>query len=247
MKKPYIHSEKVHNTRAPEVVVPIIQELFQVNSVLDVGCGLGTWLKVFIQKNVPIENVLGLDGSYINYDQLVINRKNFKEVDLKKPFELSQKFDLAICLEVAEHLPETSANDLVRSLCNHSDTVIFSAAIPGQVGQNHINEQWPNYWKELFLKHGFSRRDLIRPKIWKNENVDIWYRQNMFVFTKTSDEEFDESILLAEIHPQLWASKIDEINSLTHEIDDFHKGKAGVERSFKALKMAIKNKFFLRE
>lgn len=243
MQKKYIHTEQIHNTKAAEIVVPLIQELFRVKSVLDVGCGTGTWLRIF--NEYGITDFLGLDGSYVNHNQLVISPSHFKEADLTKPFDLQRKFDLVICLEVAEHLPETSADDLVASLCKHGERIIFSAAIPGQGGQNHINEQWTSYWYLKFLQYGFVRYDTLRPKIWNNENVDVWYRQNMFVFVKEKlSSVHNPNEMMTEIHPSYWERKIGTIESLLKEVKGFEKGHSGIRRSSKALINAVINKIF---
>ena len=243
MDKFYTHSEEIHNTRSAEIVVPLILNLIQARSVLDVGCGTGTWLKIFNEK-FGLTDFLGLDGSYINYNQLVVDRSHFKEIDLRKSFDLQRKFDLVLCLEVAEHLPEASADDLIASLCRHGNTILFSAAIPGQGGQNHFNEQWIDYWEVRFNKHNCLLFDAIRPKIWLEENVDVWYRQNLFVFAKQNELNItDRAVQMAEIHPELWRIKIEALKRLSEEVTGFDQGKAGILRSFRALFNAVGNKF----
>jgi hypothetical protein len=87
-------------------------------------------------------------------------------------------------LEVAEHLPEASSKKFIESLTRLSDFILFSAAIPFQTGENHINEQWPCYWDSLFRQHGFTAVDALRKKIWHDPNVGFWYRQNIMLFVK---------------------------------------------------------------
>jgi hypothetical protein len=145
-----------------------------------VGCGLGAWLKVF--KEHGVEKVRGLDGDYIDRSTLLIDSHCFTAVDLSAPIELDERYDLAICLEVAEHLPEATAPGLIRTLTTVAPLVLFSAAIPGQSGRGHINERWPSYWKTLFAENGFQRLDPIRRHIWKDNRVQSWYRQNIFVY-----------------------------------------------------------------
>lgn len=235
----YIHTEAIHNTKSAEAVVPIILNLFNIKSVLDVGCGTGTWLKVF--HDYGIKDICGIDGVYVDINSLVIESKYYKALDLCNEFNLNKYFDLVICLEVAEHLPEESAEKLVQSLVNHSDIIIFSAAIPGQGGQNHLNEQWPLYWSNLFKTVGFERYDLIRPYIWTERNVDIWYRQNIFVFSKYNLCQELKSIA-PEIHPELWSAKIQLLETLQQEVYNFDKGGAGIKRSFCGLLSALLQK-----
>ncbi len=201
----YIHNEIVHNKESSKIVFPILLDYIKVNSVLDVGCGLGTWLSV--ASDLGIKDVFGVDGDYVDRRLLTkyLNLSYFKAVDLRKLFDLKRSFDLAICLEVAEHLPEISSEYLIDSLIRHSDCILFSAAIPGQGGQNHLNEQWPDYWQKLFSERGFVFLDIIRPVIWNNPNVDYWYKQNVFLVVKRSHPlalKFPESYLPL-VHPEL--------------------------------------------
>ena len=98
------------------VVLPILFHYFAPESVVDVGCGRGTWLKAAAECGV--KKLLGLDGDYVNRDALLIDARNFQACDLAKRIELPKRFDLAISVEVAEHLPfdrsESFVADLVR-------------------------------------------------------------------------------------------------------------------------------------
>ncbi|HLT73024.1 MAG TPA: methyltransferase domain-containing protein [Cyclobacteriaceae bacterium] len=240
----YIHSTEIHNTRAAEVIVPLIMDLFPVTSVLDVGCGLGTWMRVF--QDAGVKDILGIDGDYVDKSKLVISEEHFFSRDLRMPFDLGRKFDLVISLEVAEHLPPQHAGTFISSLCAHSDRIIFSAAIPGQGGQNHLNEQWSTYWTEMLAQHGYQRIDAIRPQVWNLKSVDVWYRQNMFVYAKDAAEVKDvrHRVQIADIHPDLWLAKIEALTRLSEEVRGFDHGNAGVVRSFRALMNAIRNKLW---
>src|SRR6185295_2140887 len=122
-----------------------IIKLFHPSSVLDVGCGLGHFLKVFIDSG--INDVTGVEGPWLDNSKLVIDNELIQIKDLEEPFDLERKFDIALCLEVAEHISEHAAEQFIKTLTVHSDVIIFSAAIPEQGGQNHINEQWIEYWE----------------------------------------------------------------------------------------------------
>jgi SAM-dependent methyltransferase len=200
----YVHDVNVHNKESALEVVPFLIDLLNPQSVVDLGCGLGDWLSVF-QKN-GVEKILGIDGNWVDKTNLYIKEDFFLENDLTKPFRLKQKFDLAISLEVAEHLPESSSDTFVETLINLSDNIIFSAAIPNQGGQNHINEQWHSYWVEKFEGRGFYCYDIIRPLIWNNKNVQWWYKQNMFFFSRQK-LNVQNNILINSIHPDLFQSK----------------------------------------
>lgn len=166
--------------KSAQAVVPVVLEFARAESVVDVGCGLGAWLRAFRENGVGC--VVGLDGPYVDQSKLLIDPGEFRQVDLRRPISLDRTFDLAVCLEVAEHLPARASRPLVKSLTASAPIVLFSAAIPGQGGTRHINEQWPNYWKSLFAEYGFSRLDAIRPRIWRDDRVEWWYRQNISLF-----------------------------------------------------------------
>ncbi|MGF1538069.1 MAG: Wzt carbohydrate-binding domain-containing protein, partial [Elainellaceae cyanobacterium] len=146
------------------------------------GCGDGTWLSVF--KGHGIEEILGIDGGYVDQAQLQILSDRFTAHDLSQPFTLDRTFDLAVSLEVAEHLPAAIASDFVTALTRLSPVVLFSAAIPHQGGTGHINEQWPDYWVERFRTQGYVAIDALRPQLWDHPDVKPWYAQNCFLFVQ---------------------------------------------------------------
>jgi SAM-dependent methyltransferase len=174
--------------RSAEIVVPILLDLVNPDAVIDVGCGDGTWLSVF--RELGVTCTLGLDGEYVDRRLLQISQDQFSAADLSLPFRVGRTFDLAISLEVAEHLPPASADGFVLSLTKLAPVVLFSSAIPLQGGAQHLNEQWPDYWASLFRGYGYLPLDCIRPKIWNNENVDWWYIQNSFIY---ASQDFIES------------------------------------------------------
>src|SRR5690606_16087480 len=136
------HLEEKHNLIAPSIIAPYVFKEVRPKSVVDVGCGLGTFLRAF--KDLGVKDVYGLDGPWVRRDLLYkyIEEGEFEEADLEKPIEVTRRFDLAISLEVAEHLSEARADGFVADLGKLSDNILFSAAIPGQGGDHHINEQW---------------------------------------------------------------------------------------------------------
>ncbi|MBS0196612.1 MAG: class I SAM-dependent methyltransferase [Planctomycetes bacterium] len=170
-------------------VLPLVFALHPVRSVVDVGCGAGAWLNA--ARQLGLSDVVGIDGDYVNREQLEIPADRFVATDLSKltPAVLSslgpatqRTFDLAISMEVAEHLPPSSANGLVDSLCGLAPVVLFSAALPYQGGTNHINERFPSYWVTHFARNGFLPIDAIRWPVWDDANVEWWYRQNALLF-----------------------------------------------------------------
>lgn len=230
----YSHTEEMHNTRAASFMVPYIVNLFKPSSVLDVGCGLGTWLYEF--KKAGVTEVLGIDSPFVNKDLLskFLEAKEFLAFDLTKPFNISRKFDLALSLELAEHLPPRSALQHVDDLTSHADLIIFSAAIPAQFGQNHTNEQWQSYWAEKFFAKGYKCYDLIRPHFWNNQQVDFWYKQNMLVYSK-HELPFLQAITTDIIHPDAWSKQVSRTSSLKSQLSRVKSGKVGLSFYLKAI------------
>jgi SAM-dependent methyltransferase len=192
------HATNRQTLDSPRKVMPILFDRRWPTSILDVGCGTATWLHV--ARAFGVEDVFGVDGVAMEADQLLIPTDVFRVVDLRAPWNLERKFDVALCLEVAEHLDARAGGLLVEMLTAHADEIVFSAACPGQPGQHHINCQWPVYWQEVFNRVGFTCSDAIRWKIWDDHTIDVWYRQNMFVATRDARAGREER-LRAVIHP----------------------------------------------
>lgn len=165
-----------------KAVVPVVKDLVQPTSVVDLGCGTGAWLAEF--KRQGVSDVLGIDGPHIPLDQLEIKSSEFLAADLTRPLRLRVKFDLAMALEVAEHLREAQADEFIESLCRLADAILFSAAIPYQGGNHHVNEQWPAYWSERFALHDFVALDPFRRLLWERADVDWWYAQNLILYVR---------------------------------------------------------------
>jgi SAM-dependent methyltransferase len=191
------------------VVVPLLCELLEPSSVIDVGCGTGTWLAEFFRLGV--DDVHGVDGPWVDPGQLSIDAARFEAVDLSSPPKATRRFDLVTSLEVGEHLPERAARPFVEYLTGLGETVAFSAAIPGQGGTNHVNEQWPSYWSDLFAERGYLAFDIVRPQIWLSSSVELWYRQNLVVYM--SEERAaafayePTATVLPLVHPDLFAHR----------------------------------------
>ena len=192
-------------------VVPLVNELLQPASVLDVGCGVGTWLAEWGRAGVS--DVLGIDGDYVDRTALLLPSDQFTPTDLQQSFSLGRKFDLVQTLEVAEHIDEAYADTFVESLSRHGDTILFSAAIPGQGGDHHVNEQWPSYWAEKFDRAGYTLYDIIRPQIWTDPRIVWWYRQNIVIFAR--GRAFDAAMApLDMVHPEFWQKRRQGLRSV---------------------------------
>jgi SAM-dependent methyltransferase len=197
----YDHSNNLHSTIGAELAFCEIMSLYSAKSILDVGCGIGTWLRAAIRHG--ISDVIGIDGVNISDADLLFPRCNFQLVDLTTDWVLGRRFDLVLCLEVAEHLDCRHARSLIKRLTDYGNVVVFSAAIPGQRGQNHVNCQWPAYWQNLFNDCGFVCSDALRWKIWNMASIEPWYRQNVMVCEFDSQRAGQEPRIQACVHPDM--------------------------------------------
>jgi cyclopropane fatty-acyl-phospholipid synthase-like methyltransferase len=236
MKEKYKHDQITHNTRAATYIVPELINLLRPKSVIDLGCGIGSWLKVFIDNGV--NDVLGVDYPGIDRKLLYVEEKLIIEHDLEHDLLLNKKFDLAICVEVVEHLKEMSSDVIVETLTKLSNNILFSAAIPFQGGDNHINEKWFEFWFEKFEKQGFVIYDLFRDKHWNNSDIEWWYKQNLFFISKGNlNLAFYKNTY---IHPELYLKK-------NEELQRFYNGAFpiafGVKFFFKTILFKLRNLF----
>jgi SAM-dependent methyltransferase len=233
MKRKYTHDTITHNTRAAEIIIPELKKILNPSNALDVGCGIGTWTKILQEHQIEAK---GLDYFEVDRSLLVIDENDFIPIDLEQGFNLKKKFDLIICLEVLEHLKESSSDRIIDSLTKHSDTLLFSAAIPMQGGDNHVNEQPFSYWQEKFEQKGYYYYDLFREKYWQNESIEWWYRQNMFLISKKQLPFEKCTTPNTYIHPGLF-------NKKNNEIDRFYNGDFPVSVGFKFFIKTILNTF----
>lgn len=162
-------------------VVPEVLKLVQPTSVVDFGCGIGSWPRAFMDNGV--DRVVGVDDDYVDRSMLRIPAGSFIPMNLEQP-ETVGTFDLAVSVEVAEHLSESAADPFVATLVASAPTILFGAAVPGQGGNHHINEQWQDYWAEKFGRHGYYPDDTIRWAIWELDGVAYYYAQNTLVYSR---------------------------------------------------------------
>lgn len=182
---------------AGAIVPLIIGHLGPIESVVDVGCGEGWWGHEFTKHLPWAIGAQGIDGEYVETCAIPM-----QAVDLAQPFDLGRRFDVAVCLEVAEHLPPERADGFVGDLCRLADTVVFSAAMPRQGGVGHVNCQPPAYWADLFRSEGYGWEDPIRRRVWQDQRVEPWYASNLLIFRKGSGRSTGDPDWL--IHPSLW-------------------------------------------
>ena len=204
-------------TRASaRLILSLLFTRYRPKSVLDVGCGLGIWLAV--ARELGISDIAGVEGAWLDPKLARIAPSAITTADLEKGFDLGRRFDLAMTLEVAEHLSPQAAPRFVAALTRHADVVLFSAAIPFQGGHHHVNEQFPDYWAEHFRAHGYVPLDFIRPQIWQSRETLLWLRQNTLVFAREAltrrkgpFADVPPAGPLALVHPQMYVERVESV------------------------------------
>jgi len=164
-------------------IVSILDEEFAPESALDLGCGVALYLLEFRKRGCEVR---GVEGSRNAIENALINARLIEKHDLREPYHPNQTFDLVLCFEVAEHIPAKYADTLVESITRAGDTVVFTAATPGQGGSHHVNEQPRKYWKDKFAECGFEydRKATDRLSGSMTPRKANWISKNLFVFVK---------------------------------------------------------------
>jgi len=232
-----------NSLNSARAVIELVDKLVAPKSVVDIGCGIGTWLTAWKERGIT--ELLGVDGDYVEREQLVISPELFISMDLSQPQSLNRRFDLVESLEVGEHIPAENSDKFVDFLCSLSNVVLFSAAIPFQDGTFHVNEQWPEYWAEKFAFRGFRCIDALRLPLWNREDCGYYYIQNAFLYIKAEHleklphlktiAEATDRNALARVHPRKWI----RTNTLPIPLEKMVRE---IPRSFADLFMRVKRK-----
>lgn len=209
-----LKAQELANRESANCILGILSEYLQPASALDVGCGIGTWLSVLQQRGIT--DVRGVEGKWLKTADLVCDSNLVQLCDLETGFNLKRRFDLIVCLEVAEHLSPAAAEPFVESLVRHAPAILFSAAIPFQGGSHHLNEQFLSYWETIFAKHGFKPVDVVRGRIWNDKRVLWWLRQNTVLFAHqtlidTNDklrDVRDHAGPFSIVHPDVYLQRV---------------------------------------
>jgi SAM-dependent methyltransferase len=191
---------QISSLASAKEIIPLLISRYKPASVVDVGCGTGAFAREFIQNGV--DDVTGYEGEWMRGVQTLLQQEKYIFVDFTNGIVPTRIYDLCICLEVAEHLDSSSARTLVSILTSLSEKVVFSAAIPSQGGNHHVNEQWPDFWARLFAEKGYILEWDPRLSNWNNSNIASCYRQNLLVFEKGINRQMIVPISL--VHPEAW-------------------------------------------
>jgi SAM-dependent methyltransferase len=174
--------------QSAQIVAEVLTGTIEPISVVDIGSGQGVWLRTIAAAFPTAKKVIALDlQSHESpfFEELQNSSKNFQfiEVDFENFSKLpGEKFDIAICLEVLEHLTPDTAVEVAKEIGRKCSYLIFSAAILGQGGTGHINERKFNYWMMLMREQGFVALDVFRPALREAHGIPSYYKQNMMLF-----------------------------------------------------------------
>ncbi len=239
----YYESIKHGALSSARAVTPLVFGLVRPRSVVDLGCGTGEWLSAFAEHGAG--EILGVEQPGFERSLLSVPSESVIEHDLREPFRVDRRFDLAISLEVAEHLPPERGKTFVEDLARLSPVVLFSAAVPGQGGEEHLNERWQSYWAQLFNGVGYEVVDCVRPAVWEDERVEFWYAQNTILYVaaerlasdgalKDAKEE-DKCFPLSVIHPMpRLEQRLRKIRKLNKQLKRAEERTAWLEKQLEA-------------
>jgi len=170
-----------------ELISETIYRTLNPKSVIDVGCGVGAYLYYLNKHGVEIE---GIEGSNAAFKALMAPQNVVRKLDLRliSSYKPKRKYDLAMCIEVLEHINPKHADMVLDFLCEASDTILISAASPGQGGRYHMNEQTSEYWISKMKKRGYnldlSTTSEIKKEIAGKIKVVTWIPKNLLIFRR---------------------------------------------------------------
>lgn len=219
----FFDSQVNGSLKSAKVILELLWKFYKPTSIVDFGCGRGTWL--YTAELMGVKDLKGYDGEWVA-GKIISKNIDFSAIDLEDIKIDPKKYDLAISVEVAEHISEEAAKNLVKVMCKSSDIILFSAAIKNQGGTNHINEQSQSYWVNLYKAEGFDCLDVIRPEIWDNKEVEWWYRQNIFLFVKHLEahklnlEHYQKNIksIFDIVHPNIYEHRMSQLKEKENQI-----------------------------
>jgi hypothetical protein len=154
-----------------------IGERYRPNSVLDIGCGPGGYLKFF--ETLGAQRTVGVDG-----------------FEIGSPLQLDESFSLLICTEVIDHLAAALEDVVLDNIVAHArERIIFSGADVGQPGLGKVNCRPITYWLERFWARGWMP-DLLDTYAVRSLATFSWLQRNLVVLVPRSG---DRVSLLKEV------------------------------------------------
>lgn len=158
-------------------LIKAVLNFYQPQKVLDLGCGLGYFVDYLRQQEIDAWGVEAEDlGEAFKTPGYQIRQ------NLSESFDLKEKYDLVICLEVVEHIPHEFEETVFDNIVHHvSKYLLFSGATPGQYGTGHINERAESHWFSHLVRRGLVLRHQETVKFrlastlsWYAKNVSLW-------------------------------------------------------------------------
>jgi SAM-dependent methyltransferase len=135
-----------------KVIVDVLCDNFAPRRLIDLGCGCGVYSHFFKEKGVEVVCIDAVQPPEMHAFPVEIVQQ-----DMTVLFEnVWGDFDLALCLDVGEHIPEDLSEPFLKNITRFSDRLIMSCAPPGQGGHHHVNEQPKRYWIDKLKRHGFD-------------------------------------------------------------------------------------------
>ena len=182
--KRYYQSLRSHSYGSATKIIGYLTSFLDVSTVIDFGCGMGTWC--LAARELGINKIIGIDQNPYNSEYMLISSDQYLQKDLRNTIDLDMSACIVISVEVVEHIEEEYGEIFVENLCRHSDIILFSAAIPHQGGEGHVNEKPCSYWSKIFASKGYCYIDCIRPAFWDDNDVAVWYKNNCILYVKDS-------------------------------------------------------------
>jgi len=181
----YVYVEEHTQKASATIATSIINDLHP-RSAIDVGCGTGAVLDALRQRGCE---VVGLEYSESGLEYCINRKLDVRKFDIERDtLGLDQVFDVAVSTEVAEHLPESCADRYVDLLTRLAPQIVFTAAVPGQGGTDHVNEQPASYWISKFAARGYVHNVELSQewgRAWKDAGIASWFWMNIMIFRKS--------------------------------------------------------------
>jgi len=171
-------------TRSAVSIANVIVDTINPCSVFDIGCGNGIFISELNKRGI---DVLGCDSSKAAIRTSCKNVTIFA-ADVTNPIMLNRKYDLVMCVEVAEHIHKKYSDQLIANCINNGERILFTSAPPGQGGIGHINEQPYEFWITKFNKFGFvhdEKMTLCLKEKMRSKKVIWWITENIMYLRKS--------------------------------------------------------------